>query len=198
MRELVLAAALTFSAAVASADEAARSGIYGSLTLVVNGNTVSGVFDEQRGGGPIGGPQFSCIFLLRGTLAGSRAAVETWFPGESERIPGELVFNSEGIALKLREDHGGCPMTTGSMAEQPYAMQRDEEGTGWAGVALVTAKRTSFRSAPGAPAPRAPYVVSFDPLVVLERQSDWVRVSYRGATKPITGWLPTSDLALVP
>jgi hypothetical protein len=88
-------------------------------------------------------------------------------------------------------------MTTGSMAGLPYEMSRDAGGTGWLGVGLVTAKRAVFRTTPEATAPRTPYIVEYDPVVILERHDGWVRASYRGATKPITGWLPASDLALV-
>ncbi len=182
----------------AAAEPAARSGIYDSLYLVTAGQAVAGVFAEQRGmDGPGGAPQFGCIFLLHGTLEGDRATVETWFPKEPERIPGTLAFEEKGAALTLREDHGGCPMTTGTMAGRPYALSREEEGRGWAGVALVTAEKAIFRSGPGASPPRSPYVVRLDPLVVLERRQGWVRASYLGGKTPITGWLPESDLALV-
>lgn len=192
-----LAAAGALWSAAAAADPAARSAVYGSLTLVADGKAVAGVFAEQRGmDGPGGAPQFSCLFLLRGELAGDRARVETWFPGEAERIAGELVFRADGAALTLRADHGGCGMTTGSMVGQPYEMARDEEGSGWVGVALVTAKRATFRPAPSAAAPRAPYLVAFDPVAILEQRDGWVRALYRGGAKPVTGWLPAGDLAI--
>lgn len=164
----------------------------------MNGTAVSGVFAEARGqDGPGSAPPFSCVFLLRGTLTGDRAAVETWFPGAPERIGGDLVFKPDGADLKLQEDHGGCPMTTGSMVGQPLGLSRDEEGTGWLGVGLVTAKRAVLRATPEGPMPRAPYIVEHDPVVILERRDRWVRASYRGGSRPISGWLATSDLVLV-
>lgn len=70
----VLPAALGLFAALAVCDGAMaeptpRSGRYGSLTLVVKGDHVAGVFAEGRGGVD-GTSSFSCIFLLRGTLSG--------------------------------------------------------------------------------------------------------------------------------
>ena len=80
---------------MASAEPAARSGVYGTMSLAVAGTTVSGVFSEARGeGGSGGAPQFSCIFLLRGTLVGDHATVETWVPGRPERVSGELVLKT--------------------------------------------------------------------------------------------------------
>lgn len=70
-------AALLGACGTVAAEPAARSGTYGSLTLAVSGDAVAGVFAEQRGAADVGAPQFSCLFLLRGTLASSRAKVET-------------------------------------------------------------------------------------------------------------------------
>ncbi|BAU92000.1 hypothetical protein MPPM_3395 [Methylorubrum populi] len=184
----------------AVAAPALRSGAYGSLTLAVDGEAVSGVFVEGRGGAD-GVPSFHCIFLLRGRLAGGRAEIETWFPGEPERIRGSLAVTPEGAALTLAEDHGGCPMTTGSMVGKPYALIREageeagEPVQAWRGVALVTAKRTVFRPAPGPAPKRGPYLVEHDPVVILERRDGWVQALYRGGAKPLAGWLPEADLA---
>ncbi|MEH3147715.1 MAG: hypothetical protein PGN34_20760 [Methylobacterium frigidaeris] len=196
---LALALALCGGAA---AEPAPRPGHYGSLTLAVRDGSVSGVFAEGRGeAGPGGAPTFGCIFLLRGTLSGGRATVETWYPGEAERISGTLAFTTDGAALTLAEDHGGCPMTTGSMVGQPHALLREapqagEEGETWRDAALVTARRARLRPGPG-PAPgRGPYLVENDPVAVLERRDGWVRVLYRGGRTPVAGWLPAGDLAV--
>ncbi|MCP1547277.1 MULTISPECIES: hypothetical protein [Methylorubrum] len=181
----------------AAAEPLPRSGVYDSMTLAVEGEAVSGVFVEERGGAG-GGASFSCIFLLRGRLSGLRAEVETWFPGEPERIRGNLAFTPEGAALTLAEDHGGCPMTTGSMTAKPYTLLReaDEPAQGWRGVALVTARRARFRPEPGPAPERGAYLVRHDPVAILERRDGWVRALYRRGAKPITGWLPEADLAL--
>lgn len=184
----------------AAAETAPRAGRYGSLTLAVRDGRVSGVFAEGRGGAG-GAPSFSCIFLLRGGLAGARAAVETWYPGEAERIRGTLAFTPEGAELTLAEDHGGCPMATGSMVAKPFALTREasqagEEARGWAGVGLVTARRAVLRPEPGPVPRRGPYLVANDPVAVLERREGWVRVLYQGGQTPVTGWLPAADLAV--
>lgn len=192
-------AALLAACGAAAGEPAARSGTYDSLTLAISGDAVAGVFAEQRGAVDAGSPQFACVFLLRGTLAGDRAKVETWFPDEPERIPGDLAFTPDGAALTLVEDHGGCSMTTGTMVGTPYALSRRAAATpdGWIGVGLVTAERTAFRPEPGPAPARAPYLVRLDPVAVLERRGAWVRVRYRGEKAPVIGWLPAADLAVV-
>ncbi|MCJ2081816.1 hypothetical protein [Methylobacterium sp. J-090] len=191
-------AALLAACGVAAAEPAARSGTYDSLTLAVSGDAVAGVFSEQRGAADAGGPQFACVFLLRGTIAGDRAKVETWFPNEPERIPGDLAFTPDGAALTVAEDHDGCSMTTGTMVGTPYALsQRAAAQDGWIGVGLVTAERTAFRPEPGPAPARAPYLVRLDPVAVLERRDAWVRVRYRGEKAPVIGWLPAANLAVV-
>jgi hypothetical protein len=172
------------------------SGQYGGLTLAVRGGEVSGVFSEGRlGNGTEAAPQFTCWFLLRGRLQDGRGIVETWYPGE-EPIPGNLLFEGGGVSLMLRDDHGGCPMTTGSMTREPYRSGLDRPGEDWLDVALVRADRAAFRSSPGAPAPRTPYVVQGDPVAVLERRGPWVRARYAAGTRPVTGWLAAADLVL--
>lgn len=194
---VILASALGGGAA---AERAPRSGRYGSLTLAVGEGRVSGVFAEGRGGID-GMPSFSCIFLLRGALAGARAAVETWYPGEAERIAGTLAFTAEGAELTLTEDHGGCPMATGSMVGKPFTLPReapkaDADPEGWRGVGLVTARRAALRPEPGPAPKRGPYLVANDPVAVLERREGWVRALYRGSRAAVTGWLPAADLAV--
>lgn len=121
-------AVLLATCGAAAAEPAARSGNYESLTLAVSGSAVAGVFAEQRGTADPGGPQFSCIFLMRGTLAGDGATVETWYPGEPERIAGRLDFTRGGAALTLSENHGGCLMTTGSMERDVLKADRADIG----------------------------------------------------------------------
>ncbi|WP_043759043.1 hypothetical protein [Methylobacterium sp. XJLW] len=193
--------ALTFAqGGGAAAETAPRSGRYGSLVLAVRGSSVSGVFADVCGG--INGmPSFSCIFLLRGTLSGPRAALETWYPGEAERIAGTLTFTAEGAELRLVEDHGGCSMTTGGMVDKPYTLPREvQEGEArpenWRGVGLVTARRAALRTELGQAPRRTPYLVADDAVVVLERREGWVRALYQGGKAPVVGWLPATDLAV--
>lgn len=120
-----------------SAAPIARSGQYDALTLVVIDGAVSGTFYDARGLGPGGGPQFTCIFMLRGKLDGDHAKVDTWAPGEKEHIAGELIFEKHGAKIKLTEDHGGCLATDGDMVHQFYEAIFEKEGAGWLGVAMV-------------------------------------------------------------
>lgn len=191
----VLPAVASLAAPVARADPPV-SGQYGGLTLAVRGDTVSGVFSEGRAGnGSDAAPQFSCRFLLRGHLSGGRGVVQTWYPGE-ETIPGNLSFESGQASLMLRENHGGCVMTSGDMTQQPYRSVSNRPGQGWTDVALVKAERAAFRPSPGAPAPRTPYVVEGDPVVVLEQRGSWVRARYVAGSRAVTGWLAASELEL--
>ena len=68
----------------------------------------------------------------------------------------------------------------------------------WIGVAMVTARRAALRRRPDAPAPRAPYVVRYDAVGVLERQGAWVRASVPGTKMSISGWPRADGLASEP
>jgi hypothetical protein len=197
MKQVLLTLAVaTLAASPLAAAPSARSGQYDSLTLAVVDGTVTGTFFEQRGeAGPGGAPQFSCTFLLRGKLEGDRAKIDTWTPGDKERIAGELVFKGDEAMLKLMENQDGCGMTSGDMVHEYYKATRSQEGKGWIGVGMVSAKRAAFRPAPKARAPRKPYIVAYDPVVILECKGDWLRASYLGGDRPITGWLRRNELA---
>ena len=56
---------------VSAASAQAKSGLYGNLTLGVDGATVTGAFSDARtGNGTDDAPQFSCLFVLRGVSGG--------------------------------------------------------------------------------------------------------------------------------
>lgn len=178
----------------------AASGQYGALWLVVRDGRVSGVYDETRmGNGKPGAPQFSCIFMMAGRLAGGQADVLTWFPGDPSAIPGRLTLSANKAAFTLQEDHDGCTMTTSPMKTEPYQAERTAPGAGWLGVSLVMAPHAAFRRAPGMKPPQRPYAVLGDAVVILARRSGWVKARYVGGdgeeAKPVEGWLPAGDLA---
>jgi len=178
-----------------AASPSVSSGQYAPLTLAVVGGNVSGVFSDRRGeNGPGGAPQFTCAFLLHGTLEGDRANIASWTPGDGKRIAGELVFKGDAVTLQLQEDQPGCLMTSGDMVQKPYEVSRTMDGADWLGVALVSAHRAFIRTAPGAPASRKPYLVALDPVVILERAGEWTRVEYLGGETPVSGWLRTAEL----
>jgi len=190
MRILLAALALTLPAAAS----AQTSGRYEQLTLAVTGDTVSGVFSEGRvGNGSEAAPQFTCTFLLRGTLSNGRGIVRTWHPGE-QPIKGSLAFSGNQASLMLQENHGGCLNTSGDMVDQPFKADLAKPAKGWIGVALVTARRAVLRPSPGA-AGKVPYVVDGDAVGVLERRAGWLRVAYAGE-KTVTGWLRAGEVAV--
>jgi hypothetical protein len=190
MRTLIALLALAFPAAAS----AQTSGSYGQLKLAIVGNQVSGVFSEGRiGNGDEAAPQFSCAFLLRGTMSGNRAIVRTWYPGEAP-IKGSLQINGTDVSLMMQENHGGCMMTSGDMVDQPFTTDLVTAGKGWTGVALVTSARAVLRKAPGAVA-KAPYIVDGDAVGILERRPGWLRVAYLGE-KTVTGWVRASEVTV--
>ncbi len=175
---------------------AVRSGQYDALTLVVAGHQVSGAFSDHRGeNGSGGAPQFTCAFLLHGTLDGDRAKVETWTPGDKRRIAGNLTFEGDDVVLQLQEHQAGCAATSGDMVRTPYKLSRTMDGAGWLGVALVSAQRAFIRAAPRGSISRRPYLVEFDPVAVLQRAGEWVRVAYPRGGSSVRGWLRTTELA---
>ncbi len=194
----VLPAALAFAAALAPLQAASAapslSGQYGPLLIVVAGDTVTGAFAETRiGNGSDAAPQFSCAFLLSGSLKAGKAQVVTWYPGQPA-IAGQLSLSSDGVSLKLKDDQPGCAMTEARMVDQPWETTRDKAAPDWIGTRLVTAKKAVIRKTADARAGRTPYVVQDDAVAVLAVEGGAVEIAYPGPDKTITGWVSASDL----
>ena len=98
---------------VSAASAQAKSGLYGNLTLGVDGATVTGAFSDARtGNGTDDAPQFSCLFVLRG-VSGSGAdgatKVMVWSPPDSATTGGTLTFGHReaaagGRSARMRGD----------------------------------------------------------------------------------------------
>ena len=190
---LALALAAVLSPLPASAADN-LSGQYEPLLLAVQGNVVTGAFSEQRvGNGSDNAPQFSCAFLLSGTLENGAASIVTWYPGQSP-IAGQLTLSADGVSLKLKDNQPGCGMTSGDMVDQAWESSRDTPGPGWIGARLIASAKAVLRKTPAVTAALKPYVVKDDAVAVLAVQGAWVQVSYPGADKPVQGWVKASEL----
>ncbi|WP_144638308.1 DUF2141 domain-containing protein [Bordetella genomosp. 13] len=190
-----LAAVLVCLTALASPVHAADmlSGRYGPLLLAVRDGTVAGVYSEGRG--MPGGPQFSCYFVFDGKLADGRADITVRQPEPGETLHGTFTVQGDAVALQLDENGDGCAMTSGDMVKEPYVLDRDSQRPAWQSVALVSADKAVMQKGPARDAQRRkPYLVQGDPVAVLQRQGDWLRVEYEGEGKPVTGWMQASDL----
>ena len=187
-------------AATTSAVAAPPSGRYGPMTLVLRNGMAHGVFSEGRiGNGTDDAPQFSRLFLLEGRIEGQRARIETWFPGEAERIAGTLELGPVP-GLRLEDNHGGRAMTGGDRTAEPYGLALDEVHDEWKGVGLVTAGRAVLRPAPiDDPQPTRPDLVRYDAVAVLERRKGWVHVVHLGESEQLaSGWLCKDELETTP
>src|SRR3974390_551574 len=160
--------------AAAIAAPALQSGVYdNTLILAVEpGGAVSGYFDMTQG------PQFSCIFYLRGRLAGNAASLDSYFPGEpkDDPIAGRLTASAGGkVRLTLKSEHGGCGNVWHfADADNPadFTLQSAQP---WTAVRVVKAAKAYFSPAPGAPHGRA-YVVKGDGVGVRSVQNGWAQV----------------------
>lgn len=178
---------------------AARSGIYENMLVAVSGDKLTGVFADQRAGnGTDDAPQFSCVFTISGTVSGSHAEITTWTPGETATIPGSIDFTDADAALKLKDNQDGCANTSGDMVDEAMTLDRSGEGQGWIGTGLIGAKKAVLGTAPAAPTRTKPYLVQYDPVALLDRQGDWVKIAYVAGEQPITGWVKATDLILGP
>ena len=172
----------------------AKSGLYGNLTLGVDGTTVTGVFSDARvGNGTDDAPQFSCLFLLRGTLDGSVAKVTAWLPPEKATTGGTLTFEKESVKLRLEGDPPGCAATGDEFASAAYEEPSMMDGK-WTSVRLVTADSADVRQAPVDGSSRKTRLSKGEVVVIYRRIGAWLEGEDLNASRPVRGWLRESDL----
>ena len=143
-----------------------------------------------------GQPSFSCIFYLKGRLAGTAAAVDTYFPDDAkgDLIRGSLAPQGAGkVRLALPEEHGGCG-NVWRFADKSQPADFDlEHAEPWTSVRVVKAAKAYFYPSPGAAHGRA-YLVKGDGVGVRASQPGWVQADFVGESRTSSGWLKISDL----
>jgi len=198
MRVAIRAAIVSFLAAVAGMSTAfgqAKSGLYGNLTLGVDGGTVTGVFSDARiGNGTEDAPQFSCLFLLRGTLDGSTAKVTAWSPPEKAATGGTLSFAKDTVQLRLDGDPTGCAAMGDEFASAAYEEPSVMDGK-WTAVRLVSVGSADVREAPVDSSSRKTRLSKGEVVVIYRKIGPWVEGEDLNARRAVRGWLRESDLA---
>jgi hypothetical protein len=202
MRYLIiaLAALLLRPLPAAAAEPGVVSGAYDDAMLIGYDRAtriVSGYFDMEQGGQPT----FSCIFYLRGTLAGSTAKVATYYPETpaDDLIKGELALqDAKHFQVTLPSEHGGCWNVEHFADKDQPARFELREARAWTAVAVVRSAKAYFWDTPASAAHRKGYLVKGDGVGVRASQPGWIEVDYVGGDKPISGWLRRSDVYPAP
>jgi hypothetical protein len=181
-----------------AASAQAKSGLYGNLTLGVDGTTVTGVFSDARvGNGTEDAPQFSCLFVLRG-VSGSgpddAIKVTVWSPPDSATTGGTLTFAKDAAKLRLDGDPPGCAATGDEFASAAYEEPSVMDGK-WNSVRLVSAATAEVRQAPVNGSSAKTRLSKGDVVVIYRRIGSWLEGEDLNARRAVRGWLRASDLA---
>jgi hypothetical protein len=194
--------AIATAAGLHSALAQAKSGIYGNLTLGVDGTTVTGVFSDARvGNGTEDAPQFSCLFVLRGTFgSGPNDAVKVtvWSPPDAASSAsttlGTLAFEKDTAKLRLESDPPGCSATGDKFASEAYEEPSVMDGK-WTSVRLVSVASADVREAPVDSSSPRTRLTKGDVVVVYRRIGPWLQGEDLNARRRVRGWLRDRDLA---
>ena len=195
---VVILFAIVNALSVSAASAQAKSGLYGNLTLGVDGVTVTGVFSDARpGNGTDDAPQFSCLFVVRG-VSGSGAdgatKVTVWSPPDSATTGGTLTFVKDTAKLRLEGDPPGCAATGDEFASAAYEEPSVMDGK-WSSVRLVSAATAEVRQAPVSGSSAKARLSKGDVVVIYRRIGPWLEGEDLNARRPVRGWLRVSDLA---
>jgi hypothetical protein len=201
MKAAMRAVILFTVAAAAGAGAAcaqAKSGLYGNLTLGVDGTTVTGVFSDARAGkGPDDAPQFSCLFVLRGTVgsdANGAFKVTVWSPPDVAMTSGTLSFDKDTAKLRLEGDPPGCSATGDEFVSAAYEEPSVMDGK-WSSVRLVSVASAEVREAPVDGSSARTRLTKGEVVVVYRRIGTWLEGEDLNARRAVRGWLREMDLA---
>jgi hypothetical protein len=190
--------AIATAAGLHSALAQAKSGLYGNLTLGVDGTTVTGVFSDARvGNGTDDAPQFSCLFVLRGTSgSGPNDAVKVtvWSPPDMATTSGTLTFEKDTAKLRLEGDPPGCSATGDEFASEAYEEPSVMDGK-WTSVRLVSVASADVREAPVDSSSPRTRLTKGDVVVVYRRIGPWLQGEDLNARRRVRGWVRERDLA---
>jgi hypothetical protein len=190
------------AAAVVGAQAQVVSGLYGSLTLGVNGTAVTGVFADSRpGNGTEEAPQFSCSFLLRGTVAADGKGaipVTVWSPSEGTQVneaqtKGTLTVEQGTAKLSLEGEPPGCAETGDRFAGKAYQEPAVKTGA-WTAARMVSGAAVRLQEAPVSGGSGRGRVGKGEVVVVDRKIGPWLQVETVFTAKPVRGWLRESDL----
>jgi hypothetical protein len=192
-----VALAAMLLAAPALAHAAPASGEYADALLLAydpTSHVVTGYFHEARGEGP----SFDCTFFLRGTLAGSSAALKTGYPplgAEDTPIAGQLKVTGAGtLDISLAKEPGGCGMTGVFAGDAPKEQFTFEKAHPWTAIRAIKSAKAYFYDAPTSATHRRAYVVQGDGVGVRAAQAGWLQVDYIHDDKTISGWIKEADV----
>jgi hypothetical protein len=195
-------AAILFIVAIATgmndAFAQAKSGLYGNLTLGVDGTTLTGAFSDARAGnGTEDAPQFSCLFVLRGTLGSGPndvVKVTVWSPPDAATTFGTLVFDKDTAKLRVVGDPPGCSATGDEFASEAYEEPSVLDGK-WTSARLVSATSADVREAPLDSSSVRTQLTKGDVVVIYRRIGPWLEGEDLNARRRVRGWFRERDLA---
>jgi hypothetical protein len=212
----VILFAIGTAAGLSAACGQAKSGLYGNLTLGVDGTAVTGVFSDARvGNGTDDAPQFSCLFAMRGTLGSGRngaVKVTVWSPrggsigaqlgGAQANITppsniqasGTLTLEKDTAKLRLEGDPPGCSAAGDEFVSAAYEEPSVMDGK-WTSVRLVSAASADVREAPVDSSSVRTRLTEGDVVVIYRRIGPWLESEDLNARRRVRGWLREMDLA---
>jgi hypothetical protein len=189
---------IAMTAALSGAFAQVKSGLYGNLTLGVDGTTVTGVFSDARtGNGTEDAPQFSCLFVFRGILGSEpdgTMKVTVWSPPDVATTNGTLTAEKDTVKLRLEGDPPGCSATGDEFVSAAYEEPSIKDGK-WTSVRLVSVATAAVREAPVDGSSARTRLTKGEVVVVYRRIGPWLEGEDLNARRVVRGWLRESDLA---
>jgi hypothetical protein len=168
------------------------SGKYGDVSIAVNGDTVTGVYEYYDKWNQ-SAKQFTDInvFYFYGRLSNGQFPIKVSWPGED--VMSGTITHGVGIKLNLEDQPNGYAavdfVSVGYQATNTAIKN-------WIGIGLIKSEKSYLYKLPTIEKTRI-YMVKEDVVKIVEKAQGWSRVEYNPPSNPgkvFTGWIIDSDL----
>lgn len=139
-------------------------------------------------------PRFSCIFYFEGTVTGTSAKLNTFYPTDksNDLIQGTMaILNAKSVQIKLSEEHGGC-WNVQHFTDEPVQFDLQLQ-THWTQIRYVEAAKIYFYNSPNDMEKLPAYIIKGDVVCIEKIEKDWAYCYYFGE-KITKGWIKTEGL----
>jgi uncharacterized protein (TIGR02145 family) len=179
-------------------------GIYknGLLFLAYDGENVTGFYSHGR---YEGNPNFGCSFYFFGKSSDKfedrmiKIKVMSPFDLSTQPTDGTFKLHSEendifSLVAKLDGNYCWDPQLDWSaIGEDPGVSFSINEKKDWSEIRIASSEKVYFYNEKDESTIRKTYVVKGDPLIISEKDGEWVMATFKGSKSETTGWIKRAD-----
>lgn len=163
------------------------TGRYGDLLVAYDGQQLTGMYQQVGGGG-----QFSCAFYFQGKSTNplKPIPINWYYPEESEKKSGILLFQDSSLKLQIQGNPGGqCSPALMKKGEIISLTAKDS----WTAIHVVQTDQAVIYEEADSTMPTGSKIRKGNVIGTLQQKGEWFRFEETVKNGKM-GWIKASDL----